>query len=104
MRKRKRFAALYALLRPVLALTILTVFLLALTRLDDGRQEEGRAVLEDAVRRAAAACYAAEGIYPPDIAYLEKYYGIQVDHDRYAVFYEVFGSNLMPEITVVSVQ
>ena len=101
MKKRKRVAALSGLIRPLFALAVLAVFLLALFRLDDSRREEGRDVLETSIRRAAVACYAAEGIYPPNIAYLEEHYGIQIDHDHYAVFYEVFGSNLMPEIMVV---
>ena len=99
--KQKGFAVLRGLRMPVLALVILVVFLLSLSRLDGGQREEGRLALEESVRRAAVACYAAEGIYPPDVTYLEEHYGIQIDHDRYAVFYEIFGSNLMPSITVV---
>ena len=57
--------------------------------------------LEKALRRGAAACYATEGTYPPNIDYLTEHYGIKVDTRRYAVFYEVFAENLMPEITVV---
>ena len=60
--------------------------------------------MEDALRRAAVACYAAEGIYPPDISYLEEHYGIQIDKDRFAVYYDVFASNLMPDITVIEKQ
>ena len=47
------------------------------------------------------ACYAAEGIYPPDLDYLEEHYGLQIDRDRYTVFYQIFASNLMPDITVL---
>ena len=83
------------------ALAVLLVFGVALSDLDDGRQDEGRVRLEEAVRRGAVACYAAEGIYPPDLAYLETHYGLQVDHGRYAVKYEIFASNLMPDITVL---
>lgn len=47
------------------------------------------------------ACYAAEGIYPPDLDYLKDHYGVQVDEERYTVFYSVFAENLMPDITVL---
>lgn len=90
-----------ALLLPLLAAVAALVFLTGLSNLDRDRSEEGRQQLEEALRRAAVACYAAEGIYPPDLAYLEEHYGIQVDEDRYTVFYEVFASNLMPDITVL---
>ena len=76
------------------------IFFSALGNLGSGRGEEGRQQLEDALRRAAAACYAAEGVYPPNIDYITEHYGVQID-ERYRVFYEIFASNLMPEITVL---
>ena len=50
------------------------------------------------------ACYAAEGVYPPTLDYLEQHYGIQVDETRYMVSYDIFASNLMPEITVLDLK
>lgn len=47
------------------------------------------------------ACYAAQGAYPPDLDYIEEHWGVQIDWSRYAVFYHVEGSNLMPDITVL---
>ena len=35
------------------------------------------------------------------IHYLEEHYGIQIDESRYTVYYDIFGSNLMPDITVL---
>lgn len=98
MRKRK---GLGVLLLPVAVAAVLLLFLTGLSNLDRDRSEEGRKQLEEALRRGAVACYAAEGIYPPDLEYLEEHYGVQVDEERYAVFYEVFASNLMPDITVL---
>ena len=76
----------------------------AVSELQTGREQESQRQLEDTLRRAAVACYAAEGIYPPDISYLEEHYGIQIDKDRFAVYYDVFASNLMPDITVIEKQ
>lgn len=73
----------------------------AAKELETGHREAGRQQLEDALRRAAVACYAAEGIYPPTTAYLEEHYGIRIDREKYHVFYEVFAENLMPQITVL---
>ena len=80
---------------------VLLAFTLGLRGVREGSREQGREQLEDALRRAAVACYAAEGIYPPTVHYLTEHYGIQIDEERYAVFYEVFADNLMPEITVI---
>ena len=98
--KRRRIRAGAILLVPAVLL-VLMMFMTALSNLETGRRSEGREQLEDAVRRAAVACYAAEGIYPPDLEYLEEHYGIQVDRDRYTVMYDVFASNLMPDVTVL---
>ena len=89
------------ILLPLVGLCVLLIFLTGLSNLRNGHRQEGRQQLEDAIRRAAVACYAAEGIYPPDLEYLEDHYGIQVDRDRYTVSYEIFASNLMPEVTVL---
>lgn len=80
---------------------LLLWFFSAVFHLRDGQVREGRQQLEDALRRSCVACYAAEGIYPPSLSYLEQHYGVQIDKDRYTVFYEVFADNLMPEITVL---
>ena len=98
--RRKKLRIGPVLLIPA-ALAVLLMFTSALSNLDDGRRSEGRRQLEDAVRRSAVACYAAEGIYPPDLEYLEEHYGVQVDRERYTVVYEVFASNLMPDVTVL---
>lgn len=59
---------------------------------------------EKAITRACIQCYAIEGRYPPSVEYLEENYGIQIDHDKYNVFYDGFASNIMPEITVIPVE
>ena len=57
--------------------------------------------LEEALRRAAVACYAAEGVYPPNLAYMQERYGVQIDSKRYAVSYVNIADNLMPDITIL---
>lgn len=60
----------------------------------------GAETLRVAIRRASVQCYAIEGRYPPSVEYLEENYGIQIDRNRYDVFYSGFASNFMPDITV----
>lgn len=64
------------------------------------RQEEKR-LAEESIRRGVITCYALEGVYPPCYEYLEENYGIQIDEEKFTVFYEIFASNIMPDITVV---
>lgn len=90
-----------SLLGPVLAVGILLYFLTALSNLSKDQALEDKQQLETALTRAAVACYAAEGIYPPSLDYLVEHYGVQINTDLYTVKYEIFASNLMPDITVL---
>jgi len=98
--KRTNRSGLTGLLAAVILTAALLWFFTAVSGLKTGEGEKGRQQLEDALRQAAVACYAAEGIYPPTLDYLTDHYGVQVE-DRYIVFYEIFANNLMPEITVL---
>lgn len=103
MRKRRNpwLGMLRGLLLPAAAAVALVMFAAALDGLSAGRDADDLRQLEEALRRGCAACYAAEGVYPPNLEYLEDHYGIRVDEERYAVFYSAFADNLMPDITVV---
>lgn len=98
-KKRKRI--LGPVLAAAMAISLLLWFFSAVGQLGSGQAREGKLQLETALRRAAAACYAAEGIYPPTVDYLTEHYGVQINKELYTVFYEVFADNLMPQITVV---
>lgn len=99
--RKSRFSGLLALIVPVLLLAAVWMFARGAERLDEGRGDEARARLEDAIHRGCTACYAAEGSYPESLDYLEEHYGLQIDREHYAVFYEPFGANLMPNFTVL---
>ena len=85
----------------ILFLAVGLFFLGAVSRLEDGRREKGKQQLETALRRAAVSCYAAEGFYPADVAYLKEHYGLQYDEASYIIRYERPASNWMPDITVL---
>lgn len=88
----------------LLVAAVVLWFVLAISDLQQGRGEEARKLLEQAVRRAAVTCYADEGMYPPDLAYLQQHYGIQIDETHYIVHYVYIAANLMPDITVLEIQ
>ena len=98
---RNRISAIFRWLAALLAALCLIFFVSSLASVDRQQGEEGRQQLETALRRAAVACYAAEGIYPPTVEYLQQHYGVQIEEERYIVFYEIFANNLMPDITVL---
>lgn len=57
--------------------------------------------LENTIEKYVITCFATEGSYPPNLAYLEAHYGLQLDETRYYYDYEVFASNVMPSIKVI---
>ena len=100
-RKRAIRSAAAAILLPALAAAVLLCFLGAVNSLSRGHAGEDMQRLEEALRRAAVACFAAEGVYPPDLAYMQERYGVQIDEKLYVVDYIFIADNLMPDITVL---
>lgn len=94
-----RLLTLAALLLVLVAAPL--AFSYATDALDKGRSEEAARRLTQAIRRDCVTCYATEGSYPQSLDYLKEHYGLQIDEDRYAVFYIPTASNLMPQITVL---
>lgn len=82
-------------------LAVVLCFVTSVSVLDGDRQKEGKRQLEEVLRRTAVACYASEGFYPPDLEYMQQYYGLRYDEEQYVVYYNIFASNLMPDITVL---
>jgi len=103
VKKRKLLGFLSGILAPLAATGIVLCFLTGLADLSKGHSREEKQQLEDALHRAAVACYAVEGFYPPDLNYLETHYGIQINR-RYTVSYVPVAENLMPDITILEKQ
>lgn len=59
-----------------------------------------KTTVQDIVEKYAIQCYASEGSYPPDLEYLVENYGLILDEDLYVYEYDIFASNIMPEIIV----
>lgn len=64
--------------------------------------EEQLAVVQNAVERAAIQCYSLEGAYPPNMEYLFDNYGVAIDRTQFTVVYTSRGSNIMPQVTIIS--
>lgn len=62
---------------------------------------QGTVSLKHAIVQSANQCYAIEGSYPYNLEYLEKNYGLVVNHDDYSITYEVFADNVAPSVVVV---
>ena len=85
----------------LLTICVAVFVLIGVTNLQQGQQAEDQRQLEQVLHRTAVACYAVEGVYPPDVAYMREHYGLTYDESRYAVHYELIASNIMPVIDVM---
>lgn len=106
MGTKKRFmnklsALIRYLMMPALMLAAVLILLAGTGRVSERQQAENLKQMEDTIYKAVLNCYSIEGGYPATLDYVEQYYGLQIDHDRYDVFYEIFAQNVMPEITVM---
>lgn len=106
--KKRRSAGLKKRLSALAAAGSGLVFLLVLSLVYSGIRGAGDAVdtgglerAKEGIRSAMVTCYAIEGRYPPDYAYLSKHYGLRIDPEQYAVDLQAFASNMMPDIAVV---
>lgn len=101
MKKKSLLDAALKAVQLVMIMVAVAVLIMATANLKSGQSEQGREQLESSLRRSAMACYAIEGVYPPNVEYLEEHYGLQIDRNRYVVSYSAFAENLMPDITVL---
>ena len=94
-RRRRRIAA-------VLACVLVCAVLAVLWRISTGiMRVQATSSVRDSVNAAALQCAAVEGSYPSSLEHLERYYGLQINHDDYIVMYEWFADNVPPTVTVV---
>lgn len=63
--------------------------------------DQEKQTLETAVNRGIAHCYAIEGAYPESLQYLKEHYGLIYDEDRFFIDYQILGSNIMPDVTII---
>jgi uncharacterized protein (DUF4213/DUF364 family) len=98
---RKKGFSLSLVLSLTLLLCVLALAVLGLRNAETARSDAAAEDLLRSIRRAAVSCYAIEGRYPDTLSYLTEHYGVYVDESEFAVGYDVFASNLMPDVTVM---
>lgn len=80
---------------------VIAVFTLGTTLVADRTDAQEQRTLEQAIGRGIVHCYSIEGSYPESLQYLKEHYGLYYDEDRFFVDYQVYGSNIMPDVTII---
>ena len=100
--RKKRTGKVLGFFAPLIGVAVLVLFLTALSGVQEGQSSLACVQLEETMKKTALTCYALEGFYPPDLDYMKEKYGLHFDEETYQVYYDVFGANFMPDITVLS--
>lgn len=96
------FAKCIALL-PLLAFVLLFImFINGIHSVSDTALLKQQENLETALMRSISQCYAVEGAYPPNLDYIVEHYGLTYDDSLFYIDYQPIGSNIMPDVTILS--
>lgn len=85
----------------LLFLLLFSVFSFGISNISEETSQKQSESLELAINRGIAHCYATEGRYPESLEYLQENYGIFYDSEQYFVDYQVLGSNIFPDVTII---
>lgn len=97
--KEKKSIITYA---PVFILVVVLIaFSLFASSMTTSNAEREKEILQNAIERSITQCYALEGVYPDNLSYLEKEYGLTYNKEHFFVDYQYIGSNLRPDITII---
>jgi len=89
------------------AITLLAFFLLlalffyGFMVISEQSASEQTSALREAVMRGVLTCYAIEGRYPANTAYLKAHYGLTYDEKRFLVTIDAFAENQLPDISIL---
>jgi len=73
---------------------------MSMTDFASGNDERQMVAVEMAIDSALLQCYALEGSYPPNLQYLSEHYGVMLYEDQFEYLYDVFASNVRPNVQV----
>lgn len=85
----------------IFSIVVIIICILGIQNVESSTREKQLESLENAIQRSVIQCYAVEGTYPPNLDYLKEHYGLTYDEEDFFVDYQTFGSNMMPDITVI---
>lgn len=97
-KEKKSITSYFPALLLIFVLVAFCAFASSMTQTNASQEKE---ILEKAIDRSITQCYALEGVYPDNLAYLEQEYGLTYNKEHFFVDYQYIGSNLRPDITII---
>ena len=97
-KEKKSITSYFPAILLIFVLVAVSAFASSMTQTNATQEKE---ILEKAIDRSITQCYALEGVYPDNLAYLEQEYGLTYNKEHFFVDYQYIGSNLRPDITII---
>lgn len=85
----------------VIFVTILIIFIGGISTISNSSVVNDKEILTEAIERDIVHCYCVEGMYPPNVKYMENHYGLTYDKDKFIIDYEYIGANIKPNVMIV---
>lgn len=85
----------------IIFVAVIGLFLYGISAVSSSGVTNDKQILEDAIHRDIIHCYSVEGIYPPNVSYMQEHYGLIYDTDKFIVDYEYIGGNIMPIVQII---
>lgn len=85
----------------VIFVAILFIFIGGISTISNSSVVNDKEILTEAIERDIVHCYCVEGMYPPNIKYMENHYGLTYDKDKFIIDYEYIGANIKPNVMIV---
>lgn len=98
--KKFKIDQINAIFTSLFLVIVLAIAIPSIINYDKKSAELNVETVQETVIKYVNQCYASEGSYPKDLYYLEENYGLILDEEKYTYVYEVFASNVMPEVKV----
>lgn len=102
LKKKRRSGYLEIVLVVIFFAVIIIWFSVGFANISSSTSKENLNEATQSVKKAVTLCYSIEGSFPPNIQYLKDNYNLVINEDKYIVHYNVFASNVMPEVVLFS--
>lgn len=85
----------------VLFVIVMGIFIFFFDSFQESNRAQEMEILQTALNRSIVQCYALEGSYPANLAYLKEHYGLTYNEEHFFIDYKYIGGNLRPDITII---
>lgn len=85
----------------ILLVAIFLIILFAIDKVGSVSSKETLKQIETTIERSVVCYYAIYGVYPANYNELLEFSNLQIDSSKYLVHYDIFATNVFPEVRVV---